>query len=118
MAYCTNCGSELGSGSKFCTACGAEVTGKTRNKDTEMMPFKEGSMKIATKSECPIVPVALSNTAEVFENHLPFVKATHVIIEFGDPIETKGMDKERQKHLGRELHDLIKSMKEENDKNI
>lgn len=90
----------------------------TRSRDGKMLEFKEGSMKIATKSGCPIIPVAISNSAEVFENHLPKIKAVHVIIEFGKPIIASELDKEKQKHLGKELHDLIESMKLENDKMI
>ena len=48
----------------------------TRNKQEdilELLPFKEGSLKIAEKrAECPVVPVAMTGTAEVFEMHLPF----------------------------------------------
>lgn len=90
----------------------------TRSKDGNMLDFKEGSMKIATKAQCTIIPVALSNTAEVFENHFPKIKAVPVIIEFGEPIETKDMDKDRQKHLGKELRELIGTMKEANDKEL
>ena len=41
----------------------------TRNKVDEMMPFKEGSLKMAEKTGCLVIPVALTNTAEIFENH-------------------------------------------------
>ena len=42
----------------------------TRNPNediTELLPFKEGSLKIAEKSGCPVVPVAMTGTAEVLE---------------------------------------------------
>ena len=41
----------------------------TRNKgenELEMLPFHEGSFKIATKAGCPIIPIAISNSAEIF----------------------------------------------------
>ena len=40
----------------------------TRNDGEEltMLPFKEGSFKIALKSGCPIVPVSINNSAEIF----------------------------------------------------
>ena len=79
----------------------------TSSRDGKMADFKEGSLKIATKSGCPIVPVALSNTAEVFENHLPKIKAVPVIIEFLPAIDPKSLDKEESKHLGVTLHDII-----------
>ena len=48
----------------------------TRNNGEElsMLPFKEGSFKIATKTGCPIVPVSINNSAEIFENHVPRLK--------------------------------------------
>ena len=44
----------------------------TRNTGEElsMLPFKEGSFKIATKTGCPIVPVSINNTADVFEKQM------------------------------------------------
>ena len=59
----------------------------TRNKtNSEMLPFKEGSFKIAEKSGCPIIPMAITNSADIFEDHMPRVKKTHVILEYGKPI--------------------------------
>lgn len=74
----------------------------TRNKGEELstLPFKEGSFKIALKTGCPIVPVSINNTAEIFENHLPRIKKTHVILEYGKPIYPKDLDREEQKHIG------------------
>lgn len=45
----------------------------TRNRDREdattLLPFKDGSFKIAQKTGCPIIPMALTGTADIFENH-------------------------------------------------
>ena len=74
----------------------------TRNKGEElsMLPFKEGTFKIALKTGCPIVPISINNTAEIFENHMPKMKKTHVVIEYGKPIYPKDLDREEQKHIG------------------
>ena len=49
----------------------------TRNRDREdsttLLPFKDGSFKIAQKTGCPIIPMALTGTADVFENHFPWL---------------------------------------------
>lgn len=81
----------------------------TRNKGEElsMLPFKEGSFKIASKTGCAIVPISLNNTAEIFENHFPKIKKAHVIIEYGKPIYYKDLDKETQKHVGVYCQNLI-----------
>lgn len=73
----------------------------TRNRDNEgFLPFHEGSFKIAEKGNVPIVPMTLVNTAAVFEDHLPFMKKATVILEYGDPICVKDLDKETRRHVG------------------
>lgn len=81
----------------------------TRNKGKElsMLPFKEGSFKIAAKTGCPIVPVAINNTAEVFENHMPRMKKTHVIIEYGTPIYPEQLSKDELKGIGAKCQEII-----------
>ena len=72
----------------------------TRNPGLGLMDFKEGSMKIAEKSGCPIIPVAMTGTAEIFEKHIPRVKRSHVTVTFGKPIDVKALDKQQKKFLG------------------
>ncbi len=81
----------------------------TRNKGEELsvLPFKEGSMKIALKTGCPIVPVSLNNTAEIFENHMPRMKKTHVVLEYGKPIYPNDLGRDEQKHLGATCQKII-----------
>lgn len=81
----------------------------TRNEGEElsMLPFKEGSLKIALKTGCPIVPVALNNTAEIFENHFPKIKKTHVIVEYGKPIYPQDLSREEQKVIGAGCQQII-----------
>lgn len=82
----------------------------TRTPGDEMLEFKEGSFKIAEKSGCPIIPVAISNTESIFENHMPFVRATTVIIEFGKPIDMKDLPKEERRHTGARVQSIIADM--------
>lgn len=71
----------------------------TRSRDGQMQPFKEGSMKMAQKTGCPIIPMAITNSAEIFENHLPRVKPCRVIVEYGAPIYPKELSREEQLSL-------------------
>lgn len=80
----------------------------TRNHGKELLPFKEGSLKIAEKSGCAIIPVSLNNTDDLFENHTPWVRSGHVVIEFGKPIYPKDLDKEQRKFLGSYVQEIIK----------
>ena len=81
----------------------------TRNTGEElsMLPFHSGSFKIAEKTGCTIIPMSLNNTAAIFENHMPLVKKTHVILEYGKPIRLSEMDKETRKHVASYCQDLI-----------
>lgn len=88
----------------------------TRNHEKDMLPFKEGSFKIAEKSGCPIIPVSLNNTDEAFENHFPWIRKAHVVIEFGKPIHINELDKENQKFLGSYVQNIIKESLDKNAK--
>ena len=82
----------------------------TRNDGEElsMLPFKDGAFKIATKSGCAIVPISMNNTAEIFENHFPKIKKTHVIIEYGKPIYPDELDKNTKRHIGDYVENIIR----------
>ena len=88
----------------------------TRNKGEELtlLPFKEGSFKIALKSGCPIIPVALNRTADIFENHFPKLRKTHVIVEYGKPILPKDLSRDEQKVIGATCQNLIQEMLQKN----
>lgn len=66
----------------------------------DLLPFKEGSLKIAEKSGCPVVPVAITGTAEVFEKHIPWIRPSKVTIEFGRPFYMKELSPEDRKRAG------------------
>ncbi len=85
----------------------------TRSRDGQMQPFKEGSMKMAQKTGCPIIPMAITNSAEIFENHLPRVKPCRVIVEYGAPIYPKELSREEQKFLGSYTQKKIQAMLDE-----
>ena len=69
----------------------------TRSTTDELLPFKEGSLKIAEKTKCPVIPVAISHTDDIFDNHMPLVKASTVVYEFGKDGVLKGKVEEQDK---------------------
>ena len=91
----------------------------TRNKGEEgtVLPFHEGSLKIAEKSGCKIVPVAMSNTQAIYEAHLPFVKSTHVVVEYCDPIDLSTLSREDKKAIGAKVRDVILTKLQEHKEN-
>ena len=75
-----------------------------------MLPFKEGSLKIAEKSGCPVVPVAMVRTADIFEKHTPRVVPTEVIVYYGKPFYIKDLEPEQRKRAGAYTRDVIIEM--------
>ena len=90
----------------------------TRNKGEGLMQFHGGSFKLADRSNCKIVPMAINNSDNVFENHFPAIKSTKMIIEFCKPIDVAAMDKEQRKALPNMAHDIILEAYERNQKEI
>lgn len=83
----------------------------TRSKNGVMLPFKEGSTKMAEKAKCPIIPVAFTNTADLFENNrFHAMKPRHTTIEFGAPIYIDQLEKDQRKFLGAYIQKLIQDM--------
>ena len=87
----------------------------TRNKNESELPlleFHEGSFRIATKTGCPIVPIAIHNMQSVFGaagSHNRITPAP-VTIEFGKPIDPASFSKAEQKHLGAHVSGVIEDM--------
>ncbi|NLJ90622.1 MAG: 1-acyl-sn-glycerol-3-phosphate acyltransferase [Clostridiales bacterium] len=86
----------------------------TRNLEEEMLPFKEGSLKMAQKTGCPIIPVSINNADNIFEQHVPWVKKGHIIVEYCKPVYPKELDKEDQKQLGKYVRSIIKETLDKN----
>ena len=83
----------------------------TRNRSNELMlPFKEGSVKMAEKTGCLIIPMAITNSAEIFENHIPRITPCDVIVEYGEPIDPKALSREEKKFLGAYCQKKIQEM--------
>ena len=86
----------------------------TRNKDrdnpTSLLPFKEGSFKIASKTGCKIVPMALIGTADILENHFPWIHSTDIKLIYGEPIDVSDLDKDQQKHVGAYCQTVVEEL--------
>lgn len=87
---------------------------RNRGEELSMLPFRDGALKIATKSGCPIIPISMNNTAAIFENHLPKVKKAHVVIEYGKPIYPNELDKETKRHIGDYVENVIRETIQKN----
>ena len=85
----------------------------TRSKTGKMGEFKDGGFKIATKSKAPVVPVGITGTNDILENHFPFIKSGKVIVSFGKPIYTTDMDRAEQKLLPGKAYEQVKKLSDQ-----
>ncbi len=87
----------------------------TRNKTGgEMLPFHEGSFKIAEKAGIPIIPITLVNTEAIFEKQFPKIRKATVMIEYGKPIYMSEMERDERKRVGVTTRALIATRYDEN----
>ena len=83
---------------------------KDRNNPASLLPFKEGSFKIASKTGCKIVPMALIGTADILENHFPWIHSTDIKLIYGEPIDVSDLDKDQQKHVGAYCQTVVEEL--------
>ncbi|MDR3171284.1 MAG: 1-acyl-sn-glycerol-3-phosphate acyltransferase [Treponema sp.] len=78
----------------------------TRSKGQGLLPFHPGSLKLATKSGVPIVPVAIIGSYDVFEK-THRAQAVPVKVVFSKPIITADLPMEERKQ---QLADLVRGV--------
>ena len=72
----------------------------TRNATDTLLPFKEGSMKIA----------CIKGTEEIMENHLPWIHGGNIYIEYGTPVYPDQLEADDKKHIGAYVQNIIQQM--------
>lgn len=83
----------------------------TRNKtDAPLEEFHKGSFKIAQKTNCPIVPVVINHSDDILEKHFPWIKSTHITIEYCKPILMSDLSKEDQKNIDQYVKKLMEDV--------
>ncbi len=82
----------------------------TRNKSEDKdVPgeFKEGSLKIAEKSGCMVVPVAIKNTEKCFESQFPKIRPNKVRVSFLKPFYISDIPEEYKRKPSAYVRTLI-----------
>lgn len=85
----------------------------TRNRAPSLTPlgeFRDGSFKLASKTGCPVIPVAMAKIDDIWEAHFPWLKKTSVTITYGAPVYFADLTPEQKKYPGRYFRDLMESM--------
>ena len=65
---------------------------------------------------CPIVPMAITNSADILENHFPKVRKTHVILQYGKPVYPNELSREDKKRIATLVQDQVRDMLFDNQK--
>lgn len=72
----------------------------TRSRDGQIHEFHAGSFKAAQRTGCPIIPVAMKGTRDIWENHPQRLVPGDVYLTFGKPIVETELEPEQKKHIG------------------
>lgn len=78
----------------------------TRNKEGKVGPFKKGSLKLATKSKMPIVPVSIDRASRSFEDKREFLP-NRISVIYDKPIYTSSLSKEEEINLSENIRTII-----------
>lgn len=81
----------------------------TRSKGNQMGEFKSASFKLATKPGVPIVPITIDGSYRIMEANNNRITPAPVKITIHPIIETKGLTKEAQEALPRQVENIIAS---------
>lgn len=82
----------------------------TRNRGEGLLPFKPGSLKIAERTGCPVIPVAMIGTDNLLEKQYPKIRASKVTVIIGKPIETANLTRDQKVELPNVVRGQIKEM--------
>ncbi|MFL5271548.1 MAG: lysophospholipid acyltransferase family protein [Anaeromyxobacteraceae bacterium] len=63
----------------------------TRSKDGNLLPFKAGAFKLALDAGVPILPIAITGTAQGMPKGTPWVRPTRIVVRILDPVPTVGL---------------------------
>ncbi|MDD3193527.1 MAG: lysophospholipid acyltransferase family protein [Oscillospiraceae bacterium] len=79
----------------------------TRSRGNQMREFQSGGLRIAAKSQAPVVPVVINGSYQVMEAHGFWIHPAKVRLTILPPISVESMGREEQKQLSVLLHDTI-----------
>jgi 1-acyl-sn-glycerol-3-phosphate acyltransferase len=81
-----------------------------RGDGREVLPFKPGSFKLATRAGVPVVPVAIDGTYKLFEEGKRIATHSRAKVTFLTPIETANMTREEKKELHKSVESDIREV--------
>lgn len=85
----------------------------TRNKNidpTNLLEFKSGTFKIPEKSDCFVLPMAILNADNVFENQIPIIKPGTIYIGFGKAYKVSELADDVKENIAEHNRILVKEL--------
>jgi 1-acyl-sn-glycerol-3-phosphate acyltransferase len=80
-----------------------------RSRGRGLLPFHAGSFKLATQAACPLIPVAITGSYDIFERTYR-VTGAPVRVVFGAPVLTAGLSpEERRQGLSDQVYEVIRA---------
>ncbi|PJI07353.1 MULTISPECIES: lysophospholipid acyltransferase family protein [Clostridium] len=79
----------------------------TRSKSSNMGEFKKGSLKLATKANAVVVPIAIDGAYKLFEDVGGKIRSGVINMSILEPIDIKELDRSEKSKLSDILHDKI-----------
>ena len=80
----------------------------TRSKAEEMLPFKAGAFKLATKTNAATVPVTISGSYKIIEENHYKITPADIYVTFHPPINVEALDAEQLAALPQTVEDRIR----------
>ena len=77
---------------------------------SDLLEFKSGVFKIPEKVDCYILPVAFKNTEYVYEKQKPFIKATDIYINIGEPFKISELNEVEKSDLGKYSQEIVRKL--------
>ncbi len=82
----------------------------TRSRGEALLPFKQGSLKLAEKSNSPIIPFALKGTEDLYGKNGFKVKSARIQLSFAAPIYLDTLNDEDKKKSAQYVQQIVQQM--------
>ncbi len=84
---------------------------ETRSPDGALLPFQRGGFLMALKSGLPILPVGLEGARVAMPARRLVLRATTVVVRFGEPVPTAGRRIAERRQLTEEIREAIDQLR-------